>query len=192
MTAQKPSELKPCPKCSDFEEGELVYCLTSDDMVVGSIYKMRDGRQGTYFAKCRDNYFFATSVRTEFYNTKHLHGMTLIKTADLAPPQPEQASVGDRGKALEDLYAEMDRRFDLHKSDDDHLVIDDTQLGVEFAFKFLAPYITTPSADDLAKVRDEAEQKWKLHNPHTNAAHYHEGRLDAFNEIIDNMAKAVG
>lgn len=36
------------------------------------------------------------------------------------------------------LFEEMTRRFELNKRDDDHMVIDDTQVGVEFASDWIA------------------------------------------------------
>lgn len=43
------------------------------------------------------------------------------------------------GDWQDQLFAEMERRFKLRKHiDDDHMVIDDTQLGVEFACEWMA------------------------------------------------------
>jgi hypothetical protein len=39
-------------------------------------------------------------------------------------------------KALEEkVFEEMNRRFDLHREDDDFMRADDTQIGVEFAIE---------------------------------------------------------
>lgn len=50
------------------------------------------------------------------------------------PEQPAPVSVALPDDWQDQLFAEMERRFDLRKHvDDDHMVNDDTQIGVEFA-----------------------------------------------------------
>ncbi len=43
-------------------------------------------------------------------------------------------------KAIDDMYNEMSRRFDLPKSDSEHMCNDDTQVGVEFLVAYLGDY----------------------------------------------------
>lgn len=45
------------------------------------------------------------------------------------------------------LFAEMDRRFELRKFDEDHMANDDTQIGVEFAMKWIADRL-----DEVARL----------------------------------------
>lgn len=45
------------------------------------------------------------------------------------------------------LFAEMDRRFELRKLDEDHMANDDTQIGVEFAMKWVADRL-----DEVARL----------------------------------------
>lgn len=52
--------------------------------------------------------------------------ITMVESAPVAVVMPEDWE--------DQLFAEMSRRFDLRKQiDDDHMVYDDTQIGVEFA-----------------------------------------------------------
>lgn len=58
-----------------------------------------------------------------------------------------------RQEALDALYAEVDRRFRLPKSHDDHMQTDDTQIGVEFAYEFLTSAHLAP--EQTAQVTDD-------------------------------------
>jgi hypothetical protein len=46
----------------------------------------------------------------------------------------------DKEKAIDEMYDEMNRRFDLPKSDSEHMCNDDTQVGVEFLVAYLGDY----------------------------------------------------
>lgn len=48
-----------------------------------------------------------------------------------SPPAPVAVLLPDDWQ--DKLFEEMERRFRLRKFDDDHMVVDDTQIGVEFA-----------------------------------------------------------
>lgn len=80
----------------------------------------------------RDNYWL---------NPDSVDEHDYIKGAPLYREPPAPVSVlPDDWK--DQLFAEMERRFDLHKQiDDDHMVYDDTQIGVEFARDWIAAFL---------------------------------------------------
>ena len=64
-----------------------------------------------------------------------------------APAKPAAQEVTAFPSAWkDDLFAEMQRRFDLRRAEDDFLPFDDTQLGVEFAMGWLEQRWTTTTA----------------------------------------------
>lgn len=64
------------------------------------------------------------------------HGLT-VEPLYTSPPAPVAVVLPDDWQ--DQLFAEMERRFDLRKQiDDDHMVYDDTQIGVEFARDWIA------------------------------------------------------
>ena len=46
----------------------------------------------------------------------------------------------DKEKAIDDISAEMNRRFELKKNDDDWLATDDTQVGMEFVIDYISKH----------------------------------------------------
>ncbi len=43
----------------------------------------------------------------------------------------------DKEKAIDEMYKEMNRRFNLPKSDDDYMCATDTQIGIEFLVEYM-------------------------------------------------------
>lgn len=67
---------------------------------------------------------------------RRIHTM-LMQPINTSPPAPVAVVLPDYWQ--DQLLAEMERRFDLRKHiDDDHMVNDDTQIGVEFARDWIA------------------------------------------------------
>ena len=46
----------------------------------------------------------------------------------------------DKEKAIDEIYAEMNRRFELKKNDDNWLATDDTQVGMEFVIDYISKH----------------------------------------------------
>jgi len=65
----------------------------------------------------------------------------------MSAEQPAPAAVVLPVDWQDQLFAEMDRRFELRKLDEDHMANDDTQIGVEFAMKWI-----TDRLDEVARL----------------------------------------